>query len=264
MTGKELLQTLSSACVVFLYPMDGQTKIWTGVYIAPHLIATVLHPFTSTGDSVPKENVLNLNNLHIVNIDGKRLTIKDFKIMPTGDNVLIEVEEEGSYILPHPYPLSIPKDSLIYSWAYMESVESPLVGAMQGKTVYEKELRLPYWGLWSVGWWQGPITTGGQLSAKGDDYWVYMPSVKGQSGSPFITLNPPYVVGLLRATFSTEEGSLLETAKTYITSIEHITQEVTARITKEEEIPLKLPTDNPYLVLAIGVGAGIILYSLMS
>ena len=256
MTSQELYQTLSSACVVFIYPMGDMSKVWCGVYISPYQIATVLHPFTLSGDVNPRSIQLDLSKVQIIDINGNRLTIKKASVMPTGDAVLIDVAEKGYFIPPHPSPREIKKDSLVYCWSYMISPESPL----HGYSPYEEAYRFPYWGLWSLGWWEGTVDVFGRLSDTGDDFWVEMPSVKGQSGSPFITLDPPQVVGLLHATFSVGTGTLLDVGKTYLTSIEHISQ--AGQVQAAEFVVAQTEGMDKLKYVALGLATGVALVGL--
>jgi len=250
MVGGTTFEYLAQSCVVFLYPMGDVTKVWCGVYAAPNQIATALHPFVDT--LFDRNMILDLRNLHVVNHEGKRLTVKRVEAPRTGDVALVEVEEHGAFIPPHEDPWEIEKGALVYCWAYMISPESPL--AM--KSVYEERYRFPYWGLWSVGWWGGSVDVTGSLrrvlSTTGDDFWVYMPSIKGQSGSPFITMNPPRLIGVLHATYSVMEGGLLTTGRTVLSSILHAKEEV--KVSKVRVPVMEIPG---WVYLALGGAAGL-------
>lgn len=236
MEPRELYEALARSCVAFhyLFP-SGLASAFCGVYVQPNLIATVLHPFGEMTDR--KGITISLPRLRCINLEGKQVPITDYEIMPTGDAVLLSTSEEAPYIPLHPNPASVPKGALVYLWGYPISVEGYTLAKVQ-----QEAYRYPYWGLFSVGFWEGPAGIG--LSEVGQDYRVLTPSIKGQSGSPCFIFQDgkPYLLGNVSVTFSTaSELSFYEQSISYISGVEHFANSTKFRQAMQGVVTQKRP-----------------------
>lgn len=214
---RELYERLARACVCFAYPLgDGRYRVWAGVFVEPATIMTVSHAFSATGKEVTRSVVINPQRVLIWDVNGVFYNIQRIEIMPTGDMALVYVNQNGPGTLPIGDPKRVRYEEMVYMWAYPITYEGYIRDPSE-------KYRYPYWGSWTIGWWEGPVAEG-----SGMDYSVLGPSMEGQSGAPVVAFQDglPKVVGIVSATFSVMAGGLLEQSRTYVCSVSHLQQEV--------------------------------------
>ena len=262
MTYRELFMRMAQACVAFTYTYQagGQwiTRVWAGAFIGPNTILTVSHAW-GREIRVMREVEIDPSQVTIVDALGRMYPIRrqDVTFPPTGDLAVVQVPMEGPAYLPLGEPSRVPPGAVVYMWAYPVSYEGyPREG------LHDPEVRYPFWGLWSLGWWEGPVSPTGALSPEGRDYALLMPSARGQSGSPCVRIEDgvPRLLGVLSVTYSTQPGlGLAAQARSEICSIEHL-----ANLRPEEvgapRWELVWARISPYVVpAALGVVGGIVL-----
>ncbi|MEM2125510.1 MAG: hypothetical protein QXQ53_03840 [Candidatus Methanosuratincola sp.] len=246
MTYRDIYVRMAEACVNFAYPLGGNTwRVWAGVFVEPATIVTVSHAWSPIGKQVTRENVLALGQVQIWDVYGTFYRIRELRIMPTGDMALVYVDRNGPATLPVGDPKRVRYEELVYMWAYPITWEG-----------YPRETgeayRYPYWGTWSIGWWEGPVAEGTGL-----DYSVLGPSMEGQSGAPVVAFQDglPKVVGVVSATFSVMQGGLLEQSRTYVCSIEHIYGNVEEGDLRWEKFKTLAKAYGPPVLIGAVVGA---------
>lgn len=245
MIHRKLFERMSYACVNFAYPLgDRRYRVWAGVFFRPATILTVTHAFSSTGKAITRQAEIDPGLCYAWDADGTTYRIQKVEFLPTGDIALVHTDKNGPADLPLGNPRALEIGDLVYLWAYPITYEGYFRDRSPGG-------RYPYWGSWSVGWWEGPVAAG-----TGYDYALLCPSMEGQSGSPVVAFQDglPKVVGVLSATFSVLQGGLLEQSMSYVSSVEHL-KERGSPPGPEDRVKAWLKAYGPALVGGAVIGA---------
>ncbi|MEM2352204.1 MAG: serine protease [Thermoproteota archaeon] len=231
--------------------------MWAGAYYTPGHIITCAHAFSASGKEVVREPQINIKDVQIVNINGDLVEFSNVSFPRTGDIAVVTCRQNWDAWIPLGKASYVPYGDLVYMWGYPLSYE----GYSRQNISYAPG-RWPYWGIWVLGWWEGPASPSGELFVEGRDFRVLCPSSRGQSGSPCVWLRAgtdPVIVGVLSLTQSVSIGSFMESSYSYITAAEHIQGGIYTP-TFSETLLSAWQRAKPYAVPALlGIAAGSII-----